>query len=303
MKLKTILKKIPGLQRSYSLILNCLNKRLYKKNPKILANQSYKRTYKHDIAWENPQDFNEKIIWMQFNSDTRLWSRLADKYLVREYVREKGEEKLLNKLYGRYNSAEEIDFDRLPNQFVLKPNNASGKVILVKDKSELDIKKTRKILNKWLKSTFVYNNAELHYARIEPCLIAEEYLEEIGKTRLIDYKFYCFNGIPECIEVVTYRSSRIHYVEMNLYDMKWNLISEHIFYPRGENVSKPKTFNKMVDACLNLAKDIPFVRIDFYEVNGKPYFGEMTFTPGYIFTKEYCEYLGSKLTIKPNNKI
>jgi len=303
MSAKTILKQIPGLQHLYGVLINYYNKRLYEKNPKLLANESYKRTYKHDIDWENPKDLNEKIIWMQFNTDTRLWSRLADKYLVRDYVCEKGEEKLLNKLYGRYNSADEIDFDSLPNQFVLKPNNASGKVILVKDKSELDVKKTRKILNKWLKSTFVYNNAELHYARIEPCLIAEEYLEEIGKTRLIDYKFYCFNGIPESIEVVTYRSSRIHYVEMNLYDMKWNLISNHIFYPIGTNVSKPKSFNEMVNACLNLAKDIPFVRVDFYEVNGKPYFGEMTFTPGFIFTKEYSEYLGSKLVINHLNKI
>lgn len=300
MKIKAILRKIPGLQHFYGIIINCSNKRLYKKDPKLLANQSYKRTYKHDIDWKNPKDLNEKIIWMQFNTDTSLWSRLADKYLVRDYVREMGEEKLLNKLYGRYESAEEIYFENLPNQFVLKPNNSSGKVILVKDKSKLDIIKTRKTLNKWLKSTFIYNNAELHYSRIEPCLIAEEYLSDKNQDTLIDYKFYCFNGVPESIEVVTYRSSRIHYVEMNLYDIEWNLISEHIFYPLGNNVSKPKSFNEMVTACQNLAKNIPFVRIDFYEVDGKPYFGEMTFTPGYIFTNEYSEYLGRKLTI--NNK-
>jgi hypothetical protein len=297
MSIKKVLRNIPGLQALYWYLLMKYNKYLFNKDPKILANKSYRRTFKSDINWEEPNDLNEKTIWMQFNTDTSLWSRLADKNAVREYVKEKGEERLLNKLYGSYASADDINFDILPNQFVLKTNNASGTVIIVKNKEDLNIPKTRKKLNRWLGKSFIYNNAELHYRNIEPCITAEEFLEDKTQPQLIDYKFYCFYGVPESIFVVSHRSSRIHNFKANIYDTDWNRISEHLLYPIDENISKPKSYEIMVEACMNLSKDIPFVRIDFYEIDGKPFFGEMTFTPGYIFTKEYYTYLGSKLDL------
>ncbi len=204
---------------------------------------------------------------------------------------------MLNKLFGKYDSVEEINFETFPNQFVLKTNNASGTIIIVKDKSILNINETRKKLNNWLKVPFTYNNAELHYEKIPPCIISEEYLYDKTQPELIDYKFFCFNGIPECIFVVSERSKKIHSFRANVYDMKWNRISKHLIYPIADDVPKPTSFDIMVEACMKLGKDIPFVRIDFYEVNGKPYFGEMTFTPGFIFTRKYYEYLGTKLNL------
>ncbi|MCQ4915804.1 hypothetical protein NE451_15025 [Bacteroides nordii] len=280
---------------------------IYNKDPKVAANRIYKKVFGKDINWMCPLDLVEINFWMRFYTDTTKWTELSDKYRVREYITNCGFEGMLSKLYGVYQTAQEIDFEVLPKSFVLKTNNACGTVILVKDKSKLDINKTRKILDLWLTFPYGVMNVEPHYLDIKPCIVAEEFLEDLSgvSTSLIDYKFFCFYGEPDCIEVIYDRSITDHTFSKDIYDMEWNYRPELLrkkFRNRSKLISKPHSFDDMIAACRVLAKQFPFVRMDFYEINGKPYFGEMTFTPGIDnFTPEQYKIFGKKIDINSIN--
>jgi hypothetical protein len=235
----------------------------------------------------------------------------ADKYRVRDYVEECGFKEALPELYGKWDNAKDIDWDKLPNSFVLKTNNGCGTNIIVKDRLELNIKPTIKKLNNWLSASYGYNNSQMHYIKIKPCIIAEELLlpsrddKIISPDSLIDYKIWCFEGVPESILVVHNRENS-NYL-LSFYDLKWNNITEgkivsnkHKSY---NDIPKPKSLDKMIEMAKILSKNLPQVRIDFYDIDGKPYFGEMTFTTGYgNYTKEYYDYLGSKIDLNKVEK-
>ncbi len=279
-------------------------KYLQKHNLRRLAGFIYRQNFGKGLNWKNPQNLSEKINWMKFYSDTSQWTRLADKYLVRKYVEEKGLEKILVKFYGVWNNADEIDFDLLPQSFVIKTNHACGTVLLVNDKSQLDIPEIRKKLNEWLKVVIGIETAEPHYLGIKPLLIAEEYLNA-GES-LNDYKLFTVHGETELVMVC---SDRVigKSASIALYDKDWNyrhdLIGECHANDDVTPVSCPKSFEKMKEYARILGKDFPFVRMDFYEVNGKVYFGEMTFTPkgGYCSTLSDKESLriGKLITLPP----
>lgn len=280
---------------------------LFTINPKLAANFIYRWAFGRNINWKNPEELNEKLFWILFNTNTSLWTRLADKVLVKEYVKEKGLAYLLPKSYAIYQRPKDIDFSNLPNQFVIKTNNASGTVLIVRDKQTLDNKSTIKLLTKWLNTDISRYGAELHYAKIVPCILVEELLSyKESDQSMIDYKFFCFYGKPECIEVMCGRNLQLHKYDTALYDVSWNNISDKLKPNRINkdiNVPCPSTYEQMVNACNILARDIPFVRIDFYDVDGKLYFGEMTFTPGFNdIGKPYYEYLGTKLDISQLKK-
>ena len=274
------------------------------KNPQKWADRRYKKKFGRNINWNSPTEFNEKIRWMQFNTDTTMWSFLADKYRVREYLKEKGYEHILVKLYGKWDKAEDIDFDLLPNSFILKTNHGYGEIIIVKDKSKVNIEQVRIKMQKYLDTPFGILSAEPHYLRIKPCIIAEELLVQDGNLSesLIDYKFYCFNGVPEACGVFYDRDVYLHENGMTPYDMNW---VKHEEWRRKDlrtsfkNIPKPKTFDLMKQACKDLASQFPFVRMDFYEVNGKLYFGEFTFTPaalgGGSYDQEVMKIWGDKI--------
>jgi len=280
-----------------------------KNNFKNEADRCYYPFFKKKIDWEKPNDLIEKINWLQFYSDTSLWTKCADKYLVRDYVKDCGLEDALPRLYGKWDNAKDIDFNELPNSFVLKTNNGCGSNFIVKDKSELNIKSTVKKLNQWLSIPYGYSAAQLHYTRIKPCIIAEELLEnkDLFSSSLVDYKIWCFHGAPECVLIVFDRKDS-NYL-LSLYDLEWNNITKGNFDPNYNHCSyidipKPKSFEKMIEIATVLSKDIPQVRIDFYDIDGKLYFGEMTFTTGFgYFSKEYYEYLGSKIDLYKVNKL
>jgi len=304
---KRFLKSVPFILSIYGHIRFQIHKYYFKKDPKKAANIDFKKFFKRNINWDSPTDLIEKIIWMQFNTDTTLWTVCADKYLVRKYVEEHGCGFMLNKLYGHYYSADEIDFNSLPKEFVLKPNNSCESVILVQNKSELDINVTRKKLQSWLKYQYGIMNAQLHYLRIKPCIIAEEFLHDTNdkNTSLTDYKITCFNGVPESILIVSDRKIQgDHSYVLNLYDTNWNSISENLCIRKNDKpIAKPKSLDKMFDACMKLGKNFPYVRIDFYEIDGNPFFGELTFTTGFgYFTNEYYNYLGNKIDLKKLTK-
>ena len=287
-----------------------LNKILYSISPKSAANKEYKKFFKKNIDWDSPKNLIEKIFWLQFNSDTSLWTKYADKYLVREFVKEKGYENYLPKLYGKWDNPNDINFDELPERFVLKSNNGCGTVIVAKDKLQLDYESTIKQLTKWLKRPFGYSAAQSHYLKIKPCIIAEEFLENTSEnsSSIVDYKIWCFNGEPESILVVSDRLS-INDYSLSFYNLNWTNISNMTLteYSKNKcwkNVDKPDSLDKMLEIAKSLSKGFPQVRVDFYDIDGHPYFGEMTFTTGFGYcTENYYNYLGAKVDLSVSNRI
>lgn len=274
------------------------------KDPYSEANRVYKECFGKDIDWNSPKDMMEKIYWMMFNTDTSLWTRCADKYRVRGYIEEMGMANLLPKLYGMWEKAEDIDFDSLPNQFVLKANNGSGTVEIVRDKRLLDVEKLRNKAKEWLKYTYGYNGAQMFYTKIKPCIIAEELHHTEGDKSLIDYKIWCFDGEPESVWVA-YDRKKVGAVKMALFDLDWNPLPQHLkstphyVYDPNDMIPRPESLDDMLDACRKLTKPFKEVRADFYDVNGKAYFGELTFLSGYgFYTKDYYDYLGSKIFLE-----
>lgn len=278
-----------------------------------LAEYQFRTRLGKRINWEDPKDLNEKIQWLKFNSDTTEWSRLSDKYRVREYIRECGLEHILVDFYGQWEDANMIDWEKLPNQFVMKVNNGSGDVLVCKDKSQLDKKTTSEKYNSLLKLKFWELFAEPHYSRIKPCIIAEQLLDcnkqAIPSTTLIDYKVWCFSGKPEFIWACYNRT--YEKVEVGCYDLDWNYHPEQSAFTNhyakaSKQLPRPKNLDKMIEYAAILSKDFPEVRVDFYEVDNKVYFGELTFTAkgGYIdfYTPEFLKILGDKVILPQKNK-
>ena len=272
--------------------------------PQKLASKKYKIAMGKELDWDNPKDLDEKINWMKFNTDLSEWTRLSDKYRVREYLKERGREDLLVNLYGVWENADDIDFDKLPDKFVLKSNHGCKTVILVNDKNALDISSVRKQMNCWLKKKYGLLTAEPHYLSIKPLLIAEELLENDNpdSDSLIDYKVFCVEGEVYCIMVCTNRIIG-HGMKAMFYDADWNprpdiLAGSHIH--DKVSVSKPSCLSELLKAAKDLSQGHHFVRTDFYISKGKVYFGEMTFTPrgGYTNTVSYPHLLQMGSLIK-----
>lgn len=273
--------------------------------PQGIANEFHKNIVGYDIDWKTPKTLNEKINWLKFYSDTSEWTRLADKYLVRDFVKSRIGNKALVKLYGVWHRAEDIDFEKLPAKFILKTNHGAGTVIPVPDKSKADKDEIRKKLNSWLKQKYGYATIEPHYLKIKPLIIAEQLLENDSEfsSSIVDYKVYCFDGKPFCILVCTDRvigeQSRFSY-----YDCNWKAMPEVLcdsLKGTHKDIPKPECLNQLLDYASKLSKGFPQVRVDFYIIKGKIYFGEMTFTSegGYDgdITKSFCLQMGSKITL------
>ena len=236
-----------------------------------------------------------------------MWTKCADKYAMREYVKVCGYEEYLPKNYGKWDSADEIDFNSLPNEFVLKSNNGCGTVLIVRDKTILDIKATRKKMKQWLKVPFGWSGGELHYTQIKPCIIAEELLHQddeqvkISPNSIVDYKVWCINGEPENVLLVYGRDKSGYYLD--LYNTQWERLDDKLkknahFLFNDQPVQKPTCLSEMLEMAKELSRPFPEVRVDFYIVDGKPMIGELTFSTGFgYFTDDYYEYLGNKLNI------
>ena len=244
-------------------------------------------TMGYPLDLNNPQTFNEKLQWLKLYDRKPEYTMMVDKYKVREYIKEKLGEEYLIPLLGVWDKAEDIDFDKLPNQFVLKCNHNSGLgMYICKDKSKLtqkEIKVIRKNLTKGLQQDYYLTGREWPYKNVPRKIIAEKYMEdETGQLR--DYKFYCFNGEPKIIMINSDREigkTKADYFDMdfNWLDLKWGY--EHA----DVKPLKPINFEKMKELAVVLSKNIPELRVDFYEVNNKIYFGELTFFDGSGFDK------------------
>ncbi|MGL4652131.1 ATP-grasp fold amidoligase family protein [Cetobacterium sp.] len=273
--IKNIIKKAPIFDD-----LNLLRFRVNHllKDDETVIREKYRNVFGRELDLENPKTFNEKIQWRILRDRKDIYTQLADKYLVRDYVKEKIGEEYLIKLLGVYEKAEDINYDSLPNKFVLKCNHDSGSVIICKDKSTFDRKAANKKLNFFLKRNFYYMTREKHYKNIKPLIICEEFLEEDGKAPK-DYKFHIFNNSKEKKMFIQCDVDRFDGHKRAMLDQNWRITDFEYKKNRPENIpDKPSKFNEMQILALKLSEEFSMSRIDFYQVNGKIYFGEMTFT-------------------------
>lgn len=260
-------------------------------SPKLNTKFVYRRTFGKPIDLQNPTTLDEKIQWLKLNTyyNNQLVTDCADKYKVREYVEKCGCGEILNQLYGVYDSPEEINWDELPDKFVIKWNFGCGQNFICKDKSQYNEHQVKKMLWKWRKAhrTFYRNMSEMQYKTIEPKLICEKLIETETGELPKDYKLYCFNGVPDCALVCADRISAGH-ASYYFFDKDWNLKRYNkmgLEAPENFSLSRPANYEKLFEYAAVLSKPFPFVRADFYLEKGKITFGELTFTPSGGFDK------------------
>lgn len=269
----------------------------------------YRRATGKKMNWENPSDYNEKINWLKLYSDTTEWTQCADKYLVRDYISQKGFPELLVPLLGKWEDVDDIDFSQLPEQFVIKTNHGSGDVIIVEDKNKVNVSQLKEKLKENLKTPYGKFQGENHYLKITPCVLAEPLLIQDSpfSSSLVDYKFICFDGKPHSV-LCFFNRKEGHY-EFSLYDLDWHSHPEHLVFnghsrDGGDSIPRPLSFDLMIKAASELSKGFPQVRVDFYEIEGKPYISELTFTStgGCItyLTDTFLRTLGAQIALPIN---
>ena len=241
---------------------------------------------------KNPQTFDEKIMWLKLNTYYKnpLITQCVDKYAVREYVEKCGCGEILNDLLAVYDSVDEIDWDDLPNAFAIKCNHGCGYNIVCDDKSKLDIEWAKKQLKEWMDEDYYLNYAEVNYQFVPKKIVCERYLQSEDGLLPNDYKIYCFGGEPKLALICYDRDDAKDRVQLVFVDLDFNELpygAEGI--NDGSKVRKPKSFESMLEYSRKLSKGFPYVRMDFYDVDGKVYFGEMTFTPSGGITHYYSE--------------
>ncbi len=239
----------------------------------------YTMGYKPNLT--SPKLFNEKLQWLKLYDRKAIYTVMVDKYAVKQYVSKKiGEEYLIPTL-GVWDKPEDIDFDALPDHFVLKCTHDSGGLVICKDKNKLDKSKAIRKINSCLKRKYFYIHREWPYKNVRPRVIAEQYMEDSETEELRDYKFFCFGGKPLYCQVISNRSSN---ETVDFFDMDWRhqeftgLAKPYKPFSKT-SINKPINFEKMKEIASILSNGMTFIRVDFYEVNGKLYFGELTFYP------------------------
>ncbi len=243
----------------------------------------YFSTTGRKIDFKNPKGFNEKLQWLKVNDRRPEYTNLVDKLAVREHIKEVLGEEYLFPLLGKWESFDEIDFDTLPNQFVLKCNHDSGSTKIVKDKSALtkeELAEMKKTFTRRLKKDFFYAGREYPYKGIKPYIMAEKLMTDCKDTEksIEDYKFFCFDGEPKVMLMVTDRNTDCRF---DFFDMDFNHLDLRRHHPNSNKpIAKPRMFDEMKEIATMLCKDKKMVRIDLYELNGQIYFGEYTFFPG-----------------------
>lgn len=227
------------------------------------------------LSLKKPITYTEKIQWLKLHNTDPLYSILVDKYAVKDYIKNSIGEQYVIPLLGVWYDYNEIDFDTLPNQFVLKTNHDSGTVIVCPDKSKLDHDIARIKLNKALSGNYFYKSREYPYKNIKPRIVAEEYIHDSEQVELTDYKIFCFNGEPKYLQITSNKGVQKY---VNYYDIQFKPLQLSTGFPANENgIEKPMNFDKMIELACLLSKNILHVRIDMYNINGKIYFGEYTF--------------------------
>lgn len=233
--------------------------------------------YKLDL--KNPQTFNEKLQWLKLYNRKPEYTTMVDKYAVKKYVADKIGEEYIIPTIGVWDKPDDIDFDKLPDQFVLKCTHDSAGLVICKDKSKLDICAARNKLRKAFKRNYYYCAREWPYKNVKPRIIAEKYMEDTATHELRDYKFFTFDGVAKVLFVATERQDPTTDTKFDFFDMEYRHLDLRHGHPNA-NVppKKPEKFEEMRKLAEELSKGIPHIRVDFYEINGRVYFGELTFS-------------------------
>ena len=245
---------------------------------RVYVQLQYYLHYKHFPNLETPKTFNEKIQWLKLNAYHEKYSLMVDKYRVKRYVCENYGSKYVIPCLGCWDDPCLINFDELPNTFVLKCNHNSGGLFICRDKSLINKKKVISDLQKSLKKNGYWYSRELPYKYVKPCVFAEEYVEDKSSKDLIVYKFFTFNGVAKIIQVI--QNDKRPEESIDYFDCDWNLLKMRQNFPNSKNhLNKPENFDEMLSLANKMAKkeNVPFLRIDLYQVNGKILFSEFTF--------------------------
>ena len=256
------------------------------RHPVSYPSHNHKWKYGRPLDLENPRSLHEKIYWMLYNTDTSMWTRLTDKVAVRDYVKQLGLEHILNEVYSVYDYIPDIQtlFQNLPNSFVIKTSHSGGGhgVFVVPNANAIDKDRIYHKLKKAFRDEYGKRTGQPHYEMIKPRIIVEKYLvNDIDENlTLPDYKFFCFHGEPQLILCVANRNIEKHTYCLHYYTLDW----QRIHWDKkdlGPDLVPPKSLDEMIVIAKKLSQPFAFVRVDLYEVGGKPIFGEMTFTPGF----------------------
>lgn len=254
----------------------------------------------------NPQSYNEKIQWLKLHDHRPEYTMMVDKYAVKGYVEGIiGKEHIIPTL-GVWNSFEDIDFNSLPDQFVLKCTHDSGGLVIVTDKSQLDSAKARNRISHCLKHNYFWGLREWPYKDMKPRIIAEQFMVDESGTELKDYKFFCFDGKPKAMFIASDRSNPMEETKFDFFDMDFNHLPFTNGHPNAtREIKKPEGFEEMKQIAARLSEGIPHVRVDLYNINGQIYFGELTFShwSGFKpFVPEEWDYTFGSWINLPNEK-
>lgn len=240
----------------------------------------FKNVFGYPLDLEHPKTFNEKLQWLKLYDRKPEYTMMVDKYEVKHYVASLIGAEYIIKTLGVWDSFDKIDFAKLPNKFVLKCTHDSGGLIICTDKSKLNLTYAKKKIEKSLSNNYYMQNREWPYKDVKRRILAEEYIENDTNSDLVDYKLMCFNGKVKATFTCTSRHSQDG-LKVTFYDSDWNMMPFERYYPKEKiPLPKPSSYSEMVRLAEILSKNIPFMRVDFYEIKGKPYFGELTFYPG-----------------------
>ena len=248
---------------------------------RIIPDRAYIQMYyfahfKKFCNLKNPKTYNKKLNWLKLHDKNPIYTRIVDKFEAKEYVKDIIGDQYIIPTLGVWDNFDDIDFDELPQQFVLKCTHDSEGLVIVKDKDKLDKEMAKNKIESALKQNFFYIGREWPYKNVKPRIIAEKYMEDHIDGELRDYKFFCFDGEPKAMFVASDRAS--DNVKFDYFDLNFNHLDIKQKYPHAEQpLRKPVTFEKMIELSKVLSKGFPHVRVDFYEVDGQLYFGELTF--------------------------
>lgn len=298
-KIRDILKKNQLIKKACLKADKVITPLLVRSFPVLANKYIYLTVTGKKLNLKDPKDFNEKLQWLNLYWQHPLLTKCADKFEVREYVKNCGCGDSLNELYGVYEDAARLEWNRFPEKFVLKCTHGCGFNIICDGKEKPDIQRETAKLRKWLKVDYSLHAGEFHYSKIKPRIICERYLETDSGFLPDDYKIYCFNGTAKVILVCTDRTTGVKFAYM---DPEWNRMDLGREKYNTEKIpARPNSMDIMIKYAEILSKPFPFVRVDFYEYRGKPVFGEMTFTPGkgaaVCYREEGLKKLGDMLEL------
>lgn len=246
---------------------------------KLWISWRFKQRVGYKMDWKNPKTFNQKLQWLKVYDRKPIYTTMVDKYEAKKYVADIiGDEYIIPTL-GVWNDFDDIDFDTLPDQFVLKCTHDSGGLVIVRDKAKFDKEAARKKLKSALKKNPYTVDREWPYKNVKPRIIAEKYMEDTTTQELRDYKIFTFDGVAKALFVATDRSSETEETKFDFFDMEYRHLDIRNGHPNAAvPPAKPETFEEMKELAQKLSQNIPHLRVDFYEVDGKAYFGELTFS-------------------------